>query len=93
VRIWLSTKACASVVVLADVAVQGVHETSGGSFSTAGGQDVVVSVAPALAERVVAALAQDGAMIRAGVITGEPQPGANESLPDVRCAVAPRGGP
>ena len=44
--------------------------TAAGSPRPARAQDVVVSVAPALAQRVVAALAIDDATIRAGVLTG-----------------------
>ena len=92
VKIWLSTKACSSLVVLADVAVQGVHDASGGRFSSAGGQDVVVSIAPDLAERLIAALVYDTSTMRAGVLTGAPQPGANDNLPDLKgCAVAASG--
>lgn len=70
--VWLSTHTCPSVVLLPDVTVQDVKSTdSGGGFSTAGtGQDVVVSVAPDLASRLVGALAIENATIRAGVLTG-----------------------
>ncbi len=82
VEIWLATKDCsASVVLLGDVTVQGVRASTGSSFSSSGGQNVVVSVPPALAGRVVAALALDGAIIRAGVLTGPAQPAANDQLP------------
>lgn len=83
VEIWLATKACASVVLLADVAVQDAHAATGGSFSSSGGQNVVVSLPPALAGRVVDALARDGATIRAGVLTGPARPAANDALPDL----------
>jgi hypothetical protein len=81
IEIWLASKACPAVVLLADVTVQSVHASAGTSFSSSGGQNVVVSVSPSLAERVVAALALDGATIRAGVLTGLQRPGANEALP------------
>jgi hypothetical protein len=69
--VWLSTPSCPSVVVLPEVTVQEVQAAASGGFSTAGtGQDVVVSVAPALAQRVVAALAIPDATIRAGVLSG-----------------------
>jgi hypothetical protein len=69
--VWLSSPACPSVVLLPDVTVQDVHTSDSGAFSTSGtGQDVVVSVAPQLAQRVVAALAIQDATIRAGVLTG-----------------------
>lgn len=69
--VWLSTHSCPSVVLLPDVTVQDVRGTDSGGFSTAGsGQDVVVSVAPDLASRLVGALAIENATIRAGVLTG-----------------------
>ena len=83
VEIWLSTKTCASIVLLADVTVQEVHDATGGSFSSSGGQNVVVSVAPGLAGRVVGALARDGATIRAGILTGPARAAANDALPDL----------
>jgi hypothetical protein len=92
VEIWLSTKTCASIVLLADVTVQDVHPATGGSFSSSGGQNVVVSVAPDLAGRVVGALARDGATIRAGILTGPAQAAANNALPDLD-ACPPRTGP
>jgi hypothetical protein len=92
VEIWLSTKACASVVLLADVTVQDVHIATGGSFSANSGQNVVVSLAPGLAGRVVGALARDGATIRAGILTGPVQGAANDALPDLDACPA-RSGP
>ncbi|WP_375490714.1 SAF domain-containing protein [uncultured Jatrophihabitans sp.] len=92
IEIWLSTAACASVVLLADVAVQSVRADNGTSFSNgSGGQDVVVDVAPAAASRVVQALAIDAAQLRAGVLTGgaapsgapSPSAPAAPSAPDV----------
>jgi hypothetical protein len=83
VEIWLSTKTCRSTVLLADVTVQAVHAAGGGSFSSGGGQNVVVSLSPPLAGRVVDALAQDGAAIRAGVLSGPAVAGANDDLPDL----------
>jgi SAF domain-containing protein len=69
--VWLSTPSCPSVVLLPDVTVQDVRAATSGGFSTSGtGQDVVVSVVPTLAQRVVAALAIPDATIRAGVLTG-----------------------
>jgi SAF domain-containing protein len=92
VEIWLATKACASsVVLLADVAVQDVHASAGTSFSSAGGQNVVISVPPELAGRVVGALALDGATIRAGILTGPAQPGANDRLPPLNACPAGSG--
>lgn len=83
VKIWLSTKTCASIVLLGDVTVQDVHAATGGSFSSSGGQHVVVSVSPDLAGRVIGALARDGATIRAGILSGPAQAAANDALPDL----------
>ncbi|MDQ2751307.1 MAG: SAF domain-containing protein [Pseudonocardiales bacterium] len=91
VEIWLSTKTCASVVLLADVTVQDVRVATGGSFSSSGGQNVVVSVAPELAGRVVGALARDGATIRAGILTGPAKPAVNDVLPDLDACPARTG--
>jgi hypothetical protein len=90
VEIWLSTKTCAAVVLLADVTVQDVHASDGGSFTSTGGQSVVVSVPRALAGRVVSALARDGATIRAGILTGPAQSAANDGLPDLDGCAARR---
>lgn len=91
IELWVSTKTCSSVVVLPDVTVQTVHADSGGSFSSGtGGQDVVISVPPSLADRVVTALALDGATVRAGVLVGAAS-GAGAQLADLEaCAPASR---
>jgi hypothetical protein len=83
VEVWLSTKTCPSVVLLADVTVQSVHGAGGSSFAADDRQFVVVSLAPGLAGRVVDALAQEGGTIRAGVLTGTPHADANDALPDL----------
>jgi hypothetical protein len=84
IEVWLTTKSCASVVLLADVTVQSVHDARAGSVVSDGGQDAVLSVAPELADRVMGALASDGATIRAGVLTGAQQAAdANAHLPDL----------
>jgi hypothetical protein len=71
IELWVSSATCRSVVLLPDVTVQAVHADSGGSFSSGdGGQDVVISVAPPLADRVIQALALDQAQLRAGVLIG-----------------------
>jgi hypothetical protein len=70
VEIWLSTKTCPSVVLLSDVAVQDVRSPSSSAFGSTGGQTVVLSVAPEQADRVITALALDGATLRAGVLSG-----------------------
>lgn len=75
--VWISAKTCPSVVLLPDVVVQNVSAADAGSFASGGaGQDVVLSVTPALAQRVVTALAIEDATIRAGVLTGAPRAAA-----------------
>jgi SAF domain len=89
--VWLSTRLCPSTVLLPDVTVQDVHAADAGTFTSAGsGQDVVVTVAPDLAARVVGALAIPDATIRAGVLAGAAAPGATGAeLPALdRCAPA-----
>jgi SAF domain-containing protein len=88
--VWLSTKSCPSVVLLDDVTVQDVHAADAGSFASGGaGQDVVLSVSPALAQRVNSALALDGVTIRAGVLTGGSRVAAR-SLPALAsCGATP----
>lgn len=91
IELWVSTKSCAAVVLLPDVTVQDVRTTDDGSFGSGSGeQDIVISVTPALSRRVVAALAIDGAQIRAGVLVG----GDPTSIPTlgVPSAVAPAPG-
>ncbi len=81
VEIWLSTKACPSVVLLSDVPVQDVRSPSSGALSSTGGQNIVLSVAPQQADRVITALALDGATLRAGVLSGPPN--ARPTLPSL----------
>lgn len=88
IEIWLSTKACASVVLLSDVTVQSVHDSGAAGLVHDGGQDVVLSVAPELADRVISALAGDGATVRAGVITGARQAHSGAPLPDLHECLA-----
>jgi hypothetical protein len=87
IELWLSTSSCSSMVLLADVTVQAVHDDSSGSFSTGSdGQDVVVSVAPRLADRVIEALALDEAQLRAGILVGhgtQARPDESPALPDL----------
>ncbi|HEY7010734.1 MAG TPA: SAF domain-containing protein [Jatrophihabitantaceae bacterium] len=86
--VWLSTKACPSLVLLSDVTVQQVHGTDPGTFASGGtGQDVVLSVPPDVADRVVSALAIDDVTLRAGVLTGAPR-SSGTALPDVDSCVA-----
>jgi hypothetical protein len=69
ITVWVSTKSCPAVTVLADTAVQDVRDTNS-SFGSGSGQDVVVRLDPGQAQRVVQALALTGAVLRAGVLTG-----------------------
>lgn len=88
IEVWVSTKTCPSVVLLADVTVQQV-QASDRQVGSRSGQDVVLGVSAALADRVVTALARDGALIRAGVLTGAQRAGANDSLPALDVCLAP----
>jgi hypothetical protein len=87
IELWVSTGSCASAVLLRDVTIQAVRTDGAGAFGSAGeGQDVVISVSPPLADRVIQALALDEAKLRAGVLVG-PSPergtGADPGLPDL----------
>ena len=89
VELWLSSADCAFVVLLPDVTVQTVSADDNGSFTNGtGGQNVVISVTPAQAGRVVAALAITDKQIRAGVLEGS-GPG---SAPSSAVAGPPVGG-
>ena len=70
IKVWVSSSTCASVVLLPDVTVQSVRKGDGSLSSTSDGQDVVIAVEPDQADRVIAALAIEGAQIRAGVLVG-----------------------
>lgn len=87
IELWVSSSTCSSLVLLPDVTVQAVRADTAGSFGAADdGQDVVISVAPDLADRVVEALALDQAQLRAGVLVGAgaaARQGAAEPLPDL----------
>jgi hypothetical protein len=83
IEVWLSTPTCRSAVLLADVTVQAVHAGSD-AIGAGVGQDVVLSVSPALAGRVVAALADKDAVVRAGVLTGtRTESGTAAALPSL----------
>lgn len=89
IELWVSTKTCSSVVVLPEVTVQAVHADSGGSFTSgSGGQDVVISVARDLADRVITALALDEATVRAGVLVGAAA-GSTAELSDLTACSPP----
>jgi hypothetical protein len=95
IQVWVSTEGCSSLVLVRDVTVQAVQADAGGTFSTGGeGQNVVVSVAPELADRIVRALAVKDVQLRAGVLVGplRPSAAAGADLPDLAPCVgaAPR---
>jgi hypothetical protein len=74
IEVWLSTAACPSVVLLPDVPVQAVRADDSAFADGSGAQDVVINIAPPLADRVVQALAFDQAQLRAGVLAGPVHP-------------------
>lgn len=74
ITVWLSTKTCQATVLLSGVAVQSAQQPTESTFGTDGGVVLVVRVPAADARRVVAALDLDGAVIRAGVLSGGQQP-------------------
>jgi hypothetical protein len=90
IQLWVSTRTCAAVPVLADVTVQDVQTAGSGAFSSGTTQGVVVRVPSALAARVVTALALDGAVIRGGILSGAADAHPNENLPPLDgCAKKP----
>jgi hypothetical protein len=70
VTVWVSTKTCPSATVLNDTSVQDVQDAQGSGFGSGGGEDVVVRLSSADAQRVIQALALKGGTIRAGVLSG-----------------------
>jgi hypothetical protein len=86
IELWVSTPYCPSVVLLPDVTVQSARSLDTG-FGGGGGQNVVISVAPEQAERVVAALDLDQAHVRAGVLSGPRRGGSG--LSDLAGCVSP----
>jgi hypothetical protein len=98
IEVWVSTPGCASSVLLAAVTVQGVRVDNGGSFTTGtGGQNVVISVGRALADRVVSALAINDVQLRAGILAGSdssaaPDDPAGATLPDLTPCAGPSAG-
>lgn len=87
IELWVSSSACASVVLLPAVTVQAVHVDARGSFGggTDDGQNVVIGVAPELADRVIQALGLEDAQLRAGVLVGAAQDSRQgaAALPDL----------
>lgn len=89
IEIWVSTPTCRSVVLLSDVTVQAVH-TGSDAIGAGPGQDVVLSVSADLADRVVAALADKDAVIRAGVRSGGSADHPDDaSLPSLDACLGP----
>jgi SAF domain len=89
VELWLTTRTCSAVPILDDVTVQEIQATTSGAFSTGSVQGVVVRVPGEQAQRLVGALALDGAVIRAGILDGPPNPQSNAHLePLDACAAA-----
>jgi hypothetical protein len=73
VRVWSSSKGCAVHVLLDDATVQDVRTDNSG-FNGAPGQSAVLSLPPDQAAAVVAALAQDGVVLRAALLVGPAPP-------------------
>ena len=90
IELWVSAGSCAALVLLPDVTVQAVRTDSSAFGSGGGGQDVTISVAPVLADRVVAALAIDGAQLRAGILTGAPGTASPTELVDLSSCAGSR---
>lgn len=92
IEIWLSTPTCRSTVLLRRATVQDVH-AGADTIGAGSGQDVVLDVSPQLARRVVAALADKDAVIRAGVLRGAPSQAASSApaaspLPAIKTCLA-----
>jgi len=87
IEVWLTTPACGSIVLLPDATVQSIHSLDS-SFASSGSQSIILSLEPALASRVIAALDIPDAHIRAGILTGSHQ--AADHLADIAtCVVSP----
>jgi Chaperone for flagella basal body P-ring formation len=70
ITVWLSTKSCQGLVLLSGVPVQSVSRSADAGFGSDTGSVLVVDLPGSDARRVVAALDLDGAVIRAGVLSG-----------------------
>lgn len=80
--LWVTTKACRGVVLLAGAVVQQVSTTSAGSLA-GGGTTVELSLPPADAARVMSAMSVEGVVLRAGVLAGsEAAPPIGDELVD-----------
>ena len=95
ITVWVSNAKCPVAVVLPDVVVQQVQAAGSGAFSGGSGIAVVVRVEPTEAERVVRAQAMDGAVLRAGVLTGTAPatPASGLTASGVPSSGAPSGAP
>jgi hypothetical protein len=81
VSVWLSTPTCSARALVEDVAAQAVHANHAGSFSSAGGQTVVLRIPPDLAGRVLSALAYPNVQLRAVRVDGPLR--TSSPLPDL----------
>ncbi len=88
IELWVTTKTCSAVPILDDVTVQDVQTNTGGAFGTGTTQGVVVRVPAGQAQRLVTALALDGAVVRAGVLDGPPAADANGHLTPLDACIA-----
>jgi hypothetical protein len=87
VTLWLSTSQCRGAVLIGDVAVTDVRTSSAGALSSGNSVGVVIRLPVSSANRVVAALDADGAVIRVGVLSADGA--APVSSPDIsRCWAA-----
>lgn len=92
IELWVSSPSCPATVLVPDVTVQAVRSGAGVSLgSITDGQDVVISLAPVLADRVIEVLGVDGVALLAGVLEGTPARGPPDRLPEVAACV--EGGP
>jgi hypothetical protein len=83
IELWLSSKSCHANVILPSVVVQDVQTGGGGAFGTSTAENVVIRVPASDAARVVTALGLDGTVIRAGLLSGKPDPAAGIALQDL----------
>ncbi len=90
VELWVTTKTCSAVPILGDVTVQDVQTSTGGAFASGAMQSIVVRVPADLAQRLVGALALDGAVIRAGILDGPPAADPNAHLQPLDACAAKR---
>jgi hypothetical protein len=74
ITLWVTTKTCRGDVVISGAAVQEVRSAGSGTFSGDASVDIVVRLSADDAQRTVAALGIDGAVIRAGVLSPDQQP-------------------